>query len=94
MLPSTLPDAPSANVELQRIIEAILFAAKRPLTCKQVQEVFPELEQPDLADIQAALDGLVEAYQPRGIALVKVASGYRFQVRSDLSRWEIGRAHV
>jgi segregation and condensation protein B len=74
-------------VELQRIIEAILFAAKRPLTCKQVQEVFPELEQPDLADIQAALDGLVEAYQPRGIALVKVASGYRFQVRSDLSRW-------
>nr|WP_286011435.1 SMC-Scp complex subunit ScpB [Methylovulum psychrotolerans] len=86
-LPSTLPDAPSANVELQRIIEAILFAAKRPLTCKQVQEVFPELEQPDLADIQAALDGLVEAYQPRGIALVKVASGYRFQVRSDLSRW-------
>ncbi|MDD2724182.1 MAG: SMC-Scp complex subunit ScpB [Methylovulum sp.] len=74
-------------MEIQRIVEAILFAAKRPMTCKQVQQVFPELEQPDLAEIQAAIDAITVDYQPRGIELAKIASGYRFQVRSDLSRW-------
>ena len=34
------------NVKTKRIVEAILFAAKRPMTAKQVQQVFPELEQP------------------------------------------------
>jgi segregation and condensation protein B len=57
------------------------------MTCKQVREVFPELEQPDLADIQDAIDAIIADYQPRGIELAKIASGYRFQVRSDLSRW-------
>lgn len=74
-------------METQRIVEAILFAAKRPLTCKQVQQVFPELEQPELTDIQAAIDLIMADYQNRAIELAKVASGYRFQVRPDLSRW-------
>ncbi|MFZ2451495.1 MAG: SMC-Scp complex subunit ScpB [Methylovulum miyakonense] len=74
-------------MEIQRIVEAILFAAKRPMTCKQVREVFPELEQPDLAEIQDAIDAIIADYQPRGIELAKIASGYRFQVRSDVSRW-------
>ncbi|MDD5273169.1 MAG: SMC-Scp complex subunit ScpB, partial [Methylovulum sp.] len=67
-------------MEIQRIVEAILFAAKRPMTSQQVQQVFPELEQPDLADIQAAIDALIVVYRPHGIELAKVASGYRFQV--------------
>ena len=36
-------------MEIKRIVEAILFAANRPMTAKQMQQVFPEIEQPELA---------------------------------------------
>ncbi len=74
-------------MEIQRIVEAILFAANRPLTCKDLQQVFPEIEQPELAEIQAAIDAIMADYQDRPIELKQVASGYRFQVRQALSRW-------
>ncbi len=75
------------NVEIKRVVEAILFAANRPMTCKQVQQVFPEIEQPDMAEIQAAVESIQEDYRLRPIELKQVASGYRFQVRKELSRW-------
>lgn len=74
-------------MEIKRIVEAILFAAKRPMTAKQVQQTFPDIEQPDLEDIQAAIEAISEDYQSRPIELKQLAGGYRFQVRSELSRW-------
>ena len=74
-------------MNIKRIVEAILFAANRPMTIKQVIEVFPEIERPDTIEIQDAIDAIVEDYQDRPIELKKVASGYRFQVRAELSRW-------
>jgi segregation and condensation protein B len=74
-------------MEIQSIVEAILFAANRPMTCRDIQQVFPEIEQPELAEIQAAVEAVAEAYQSRPIELKQVASGYRFQVRQELSRW-------
>lgn len=75
------------NVEIKRVVEAILFAANRPMTCKQVQQVFPEIEQPDIQDIQDAIEAIKEDYRFRPIELKQVASGYRFQVKRELSRW-------
>jgi len=75
------------NVEIKRVVEAILFAANRPMTCKQVQQVFPEIEQPELQEIQAACEAIKEDYRFRPVELKQVASGYRFQVRKELSRW-------
>jgi segregation and condensation protein B len=74
-------------VEIKRVVEAILFAANRPMTSKQLQQVFPEIEQPDLQDIEAALESIKEDYRSRPVELKRVASGYRFQVRRELSRW-------
>ncbi|MDD1615993.1 MAG: segregation and condensation protein B [Methylococcaceae bacterium NSP1-2] len=74
-------------MDIKHIVEAILFAAHRPMTCKQIQQVFPELEQPDLADIEAAIVAITADYQPRPIELKSVASGYRFQVKAELSHW-------
>jgi segregation and condensation protein B len=74
-------------VEIKRIIEAILFAAHRPMTARQVQQIFPELEQPELQAVQAAITAIAEDYRNRPIELKQVASGYRFQVRQELSRW-------
>ncbi|MGZ8199697.1 MAG: SMC-Scp complex subunit ScpB [Methylosarcina sp.] len=74
-------------MEIKRIVEAILFAANRPMTCKEIQQVFPEIEQPDLPVIQAAIEDIAEEYKFRPIELKQVASGYRFQVKQELSRW-------
>jgi segregation and condensation protein B len=75
------------NVEIKRVVEAILFAANRPMTCKQVQQVFPEIEQPAIQDIEAAIEAIQEDYRYRPVELKQVASGYRFQVKRELSRW-------
>jgi segregation and condensation protein B len=57
------------------------------MTCRQIQQVFPELEQPDLQEIEAAIAEITEDYRPRPIELKLVASGYRFQVRQELASW-------
>lgn len=74
-------------MEIKPIIEAILFAAGKPMTGKQIQQVFPELERPELQHVQAAIDALVEDYANRAVALKQVASGYRFQVKTEFSHW-------
>jgi segregation and condensation protein B len=74
-------------MEIKRIVEAILFAANRPMTVKQVQQVFPEIEQPETFEIEAAIEAITEDYRDRPVELKKVASGYRFQVRQELARW-------
>jgi segregation and condensation protein B len=75
------------NMEIKRIVEAIVFAANRPMTIKQIQQVFPEIEQPEVIEILGAIESITEDYRDRPIELKKVASGYRFQVRQELSRW-------
>lgn len=75
------------NMEIKRIVEAIIFAANRPMTVKQIQQVFPEIEQPEIFEVQAAIESITEDYRDRPIELKHVASGYRFQVRQELSRW-------
>ncbi|WP_305907680.1 SMC-Scp complex subunit ScpB [Methylomarinum sp. Ch1-1] len=75
------------DVNTKRIVEAILFAANRAMSAKQIQQVFPELEQPEIKEIQAAIDAIIEDYRLRPIGLQKLASGYRFQVKEGMSPW-------
>lgn len=75
------------DVNTKRIVEAILFAANRAMTAKQIQQVFPELEQPDLKEIQAAIDAIIQDYRERPVGLKKLASGYRFQVKEGMAPW-------
>ncbi|WP_394752784.1 SMC-Scp complex subunit ScpB [Crenothrix sp.] len=74
-------------MDIKHVVEAILFAAQKPMTLKQIQQVFPEIEQPELDDIQFAIEAISIEYQPRPIELKLVASGYRFQVKPALSHW-------
>lgn len=86
-LPCLTTELPEITVETKRVVEALLFAANRPMTPKQIQQVFPELERPELTDIQSAIDEITEEYRFRPIELKRVASGYRFQVKKELSYW-------
>lgn len=77
-------------MDIKRIVEALLFASDKPMSVRQLQQVFPELEQPETDALQQAIDQIVEDYAQRPVELKKVASGYRFQVKPELSFW-VGR---
>jgi len=83
-IPSTPVEAES---EIKRIVEALLFATEQPMTVKQLQAVFPELERPESQKIQEAIDALRYDYKNQAIGLHQVASGYRFQVKLDMAKW-------
>lgn len=72
---------------LGKIIEALLFASGKAMNLRQLADCFPELEQPAEAEIEAALQELMQDYAHRAIELKRVASGYRFQVRETMSPW-------
>ena len=78
-------DSPAVNI--QRIVEALLFAAHKPMTVKQIQQSFPDWEQPDALSIELAIEAISRDYSSRPIALVQLASGYRFQLRAGMAQW-------
>lgn len=70
-----------------RIVEASLLAATQPLTLAQLHALFPE-DQPAPADsVETALQILREGCTDRGVELVELASGFRFQVQADVHPW-------
>ncbi len=70
-----------------RIVEAALLAAHQPLTLAQLHALFPE-DQPAPADsVEQALESLREACNGRGVELVELASGFRYQVQADVHPW-------
>jgi segregation and condensation protein B len=75
--------------KLKKIIEGALLAAGEPLNADRILSLFSEIEEklPTAADIKKAIEALQADCEGRGFELKEVASGYRFQVRQDLSRW-------
>ncbi len=72
---------------IQRIIEAALLASPQPLSFAQLGGLFPEDEPAPPGSIEQALDALSDACGERGVELVEVASGYRYQVKPDVHGW-------
>lgn len=77
----------SDEITLYNIIEGALFASGKPMTVKQLGELFEESDRPDAKDIQAVLQQLQDDYQGRGVQCVKLASGYMFRVQDTLGPW-------
>lgn len=72
---------------ITRIVEAALLAANQPLTMVQLHGLFPLDEPAPEGSIRTALAALQEACAGRGVELVEVASGWRFQVQADVHAW-------
>lgn len=73
--------------QLKLIIEGALLAAGKPLPLERLEALFMEGEQPEPELFKAALAQIEQDCASRGFELKKVASGYRFQVRQELSEW-------
>ena len=70
-----------------RIIEAALLASSQPLTLVQLKGLFPLDEPIPDGSVEAALAELQAGSAQRGVELVEVASGWRFQVQADVHPW-------
>lgn len=71
--------------QLKQLIEASLFVLGKPLSAKMLKETVLVNFSVSRDKIKAALDELQQDYQDRGVQLVKVAGGYRFQTLEVLS---------
>jgi segregation and condensation protein B len=73
-------EAPQANPEHLRMVEALLFAASEPLDKKALSTSLPEG-----ADVSGLLKSLEEVYEKRGVNLCCVAGKYQFRTSADLA---------
>ena len=72
---------------ITRIVEAALLAASQPLTLAQLNALFPEDQPAPAGSVAQAIEALQAACAERGVELVELASGFRYQVKSDVHPW-------
>jgi segregation and condensation protein B len=75
------------STQLRRIVEAALLAAAQPLSLAQLSALFGENEAPAHEDIARAIEELTNDCSERGVELVEVASGFRYQIKQDVHTW-------
>jgi len=73
--------------KVKMIVEGLLLAAGRPLTLDNIIQVFSKEEQPDRKELKLVMDSIADDCADRGFELKEVASGFRFQVKQELSEW-------
>lgn len=74
--------------QLKNILEAALMTSNGTMSVARFSSLFEkDAVQPEKTDIRNALTQLQEEYQDRGIELKEVASGFRFQVKSEYADW-------
>ena len=73
--------------KVKMIVEGLLMAAGRPLTLDNIIAVFAKNEEPDRKELKTVMEAISADCGDRGFELKQVASGYRFQVKQDLSEW-------
>jgi segregation and condensation protein B len=68
---------------LKSVIEVLLLASECPLSEKKITDIL-EVEQ---HAVRQLLSELQNDCRQRGVELIEVASGYRFQVRKAMAPW-------
>ncbi len=77
-----------SDVTLKQIVEGLLMASERPLRVEDLYEIiYIDDNLFEISKLKDIVNELVDDCNGRGIELKEVASGWRFQVRSDLSQW-------
>ena len=77
--------------EAKTVLETALLAAQGPLTLAELRRLFEEDIGADT--LRRLLDELRQAWQGRGVELVNLASGWRFQTRPEFQQYLDRLAH-
>ncbi|UCD67454.1 MAG: SMC-Scp complex subunit ScpB [Betaproteobacteria bacterium] len=75
---------PSDFAQIKRAVEAALLASSEPLAVTELRRLFDEDHGAEI--IRRVLEDLQGDWSERGVELVNVASGWRFQVRPDFQQ--------
>ena len=70
---------------IRNVIEAALLAAGGPLPVAELMRLFDDAVRPGAPAVREALASLGAEYEGRGIELKETASGFRIQVRRELT---------
>lgn len=76
-----------SDEQLIEIIEAAIFVAPKPLNKRYIKDTVLIDLSVSMARVNQAIEHIHIHYQTRGIRLVEVASGYRFQACESLAPW-------
>jgi segregation and condensation protein B len=76
--------------DAKRVLETALICANQPLPLRAMRNLFEDQIGPDT--LRSMLDELVRDWQGRGVELVSIASGWRFQSRPELREF-LDRLH-
>ena len=79
-VPDSGEPEPPALEDVERAVEALLFAAAGPLSIEDLARRLPEG-----SEVAAAIAGLKARYDGRGVELAEVAGRWRFQTAQDLA---------
>ncbi|MDR1057357.1 MAG: SMC-Scp complex subunit ScpB [Coxiellaceae bacterium] len=76
------------GVSTKQIVEALIMASEEPLSIEKLHRIFISNNSPiEISVLRNIINELSNDYANGGIELKKVASGWRFQIRLDLSPW-------
>jgi segregation and condensation protein B len=78
------------STEAKRVLETALICAHAPLPLRDMRELFDDRIGPDT--LRALLDELVRDWEGRGVELVPLATGWRFQSRPEMREF-LDRLH-
>ncbi|MET0267193.1 MAG: SMC-Scp complex subunit ScpB [Duganella sp.] len=86
------------NAEAKRVLETALLCAREPLSLYSLKKLFSDDEQPEEAGAAGAdqirqwLEELRQEWTGKGVEVVSLASGWRFQSRPEMKRY-LDRLH-
>ena len=72
--------------QIIRILEAALLCADEPLSIEQLSRLFGE-GGPSGSELRVYLEALQEAWADKGLELVQLSSGWRFQSKAEMQRY-------
>ena len=73
--------------KLHMVIEAAIFVADKPMSIEKLKQTIFADDKVSKARIKSAIVQLQSEYQERGVSLVRVSNGYRFQAKTELAPW-------
>ncbi|MDO5668200.1 MAG: SMC-Scp complex subunit ScpB [Alcaligenaceae bacterium] len=73
--------------EVGRVVEAVLLCADEPMSINQITKLFADYDHVDRGLVLQAIEDLHLRWQDRGLALVEVAEGWRFQSRPAMQKY-------
>lgn len=74
-------------VQLKQLVEAAIFVSDAPVSQEHLQDTVLSALKVSKKALNQAIDELQIEYQSRGVQLIEVASGYRFQSLDSLGPW-------